>query len=223
LVCALPIPEIRRCGTRGFAADKLTDVNHEIQLEKISDEFMLDAVEEEIKISVYWHVITSANGTMGNIREKTVRDSLNVLTREFAPAFSFHLAGVDYTDQNEWFDLFADLEDVDMRRMKRSLKLGGMKVLNIYSTTLLDGVIGISSFPQDYAKNPTQDGVVIHFQTLPGGSYSGVNQGKTLVHEVGHWLGLYHIFEGGCSFPNDFVEDTRPQADIAVGCKKYFI
>jgi type II secretory pathway pseudopilin PulG len=36
--------------------------------------------------------------------------------------------------------------------------------------------------------------------------------------QVGHWLGLLHVFENGCSNIGDSVEDTAPQATAAYGC-----
>lgn len=72
------------------------------------------------------------------------------------------------------------------------------------------------------------DGVVLNIHSIPGGAYIGFNLGRTLTHEVpkvlmlqvGHWLGLYHTFQGGCSWPNDFVADTIPQAGPTFGCPK---
>lgn len=72
-------------------------------------------------------------------------------------------------------------------------------------------VLGYAQFPGD---NPATDGVVLQFQFV-GRTYNATyptnNLGRTATHEVGHWLGLHHIWGDTanlCSAYNDYVFDT---------------
>ena len=96
------------------------------------------------------------------------------------------------------------------------------KYLNVWICNLADGsttgLLGYGTFPDDGA--PLEQGVVIDFRTLPGGSMTGFNGGKTLTHETGHYFNLYHIWgdDGGDCTGSDDVADTPNQADFTSGC-----
>ncbi|PYI04289.1 hypothetical protein BO78DRAFT_320910 [Aspergillus sclerotiicarbonarius CBS 121057] len=83
--------------------------------------------------------------------------------------------------------------------------------------TLPDPSVNASSPRSSYIK----DGCNVLADTMPGGSLAQYNQGGTAVHEIGHWNGLLHTFEGeSCSPDNegDYIDDTPEQSEPTSGC-----
>jgi hypothetical protein len=90
--------------------------------------------------------------------------------------------------------------------------------LNLYSCGPGHSLLGWAYFPFSVPEDSFWHGVVVHFESLPGGAFTAFNLGGTAVHEAGHYLGLYHTFQGGCVAPGDEVDDTPFEATPATGC-----
>ncbi|QRV79296.1 extracellular metalloprotease [Ceratobasidium sp. AG-Ba] len=174
-------------------------------------------------INVYWHVIYSATTVAGGyIPDSQITDSISAMNQHYAGSgVSFVLAGADRTLNTNWFNQVGPSSSYQTT-MKNQLRKGGAADLNVYTVGFKSGsgagLLGYATFPSSYSGAPKDDGVVILFSSVPGGTTTNYNEGKTLTHEVGHWLGLYHTFQGGCASPGDSVDDTPPEASPASGC-----
>jgi len=85
--------------------------------------------------------------------------------------------------------------------------------LNIWVCSLRR-TLGYASFP---AGDPRLDGMVLHNSIVGPNKHSSFGEGKVAVHEVGHWLGLRHIW-GDDYCGDDGIDDTPTQAGFTNGC-----
>ena len=97
------------------------------------------------------------------------------------------------------------------------------RYLNIWIVpALVDGQYQIAGYSQMPGGNESTDGVVIahSFFGTNGSVHSPYHKGRTAVHEIGHWLGLVHIWgdDSGECWGSDNVGDTPNQANYNIGC-----
>jgi hypothetical protein len=180
-------------------------------------------------VNVYFHVIQQ-NGTagvsgIGFVSTQQINAQMNVLNNAYAglgpdgagadTPFRFQLVDIDYVVNSSWFN--AAPGTTAEAQMKSTLRRGTCRDMNIYTNNAA-GFLGYATFPSDCAANQDNDGVVLLYDSLPGGEAVPYNLGDTAVHEAGHWLGLFHTFQGGCSGNGDFVSDTPAERSPAYGC-----
>lgn len=110
------------------------------------------------------------------------------------------------------------------------------RYLNIWVVNLTGGTVLGFGYSPDYAANlgvPQETGVVITYGTFgkktgsaPEYYISGADKGRTLVHELGHFFNLWHVWgntqvgSGNCT-DDDGVGDTPQQKDANQSCPSF--
>ena len=205
--------------------------------------------EFAVTVPVRFHEIVKTKGNGGgDLSDARLQAQVDALNEGYAGTgftFVWDEAGSTETVQPEWFNLIAanGAEPRYFRgggkevAMKKQLHSGDPGVLDVYTASLGQSLLGWAYFPSDFTDATSSeygplhryfDGVVIDFRTLPvvDGDTDGdqrvfppgtYDEGDTLTHEVGHWLELYHTFQGGCPDNpayggGDQVEDTPAEA-----------
>lgn len=192
----------------------------------------------KLRIPVVVHVIQNSSGT-GFIPESRVRSQIDILNEDFLALtgtngsqgfdtqIEFYLAtedpngnpttGITYTTNTSWFN--------DSGTYYNTLAWDTDRYLNIY-TNSASGALGyVPALPQEGIVGSNADRVVCLYSAFGRNApLSPYNQGRTATHEVGHYLGLFHTFNGGCASASgcsgngDRICDTNPESQARFGC-----
>jgi hypothetical protein len=192
-----------------------------------------------IQIPVVVHVIQPATGSSGFIPESRVQSQIEILNEDFRAILGtngengtdamvqFYLADVDprgaptngitYSRSTTWFN--------DSGSYWTSLAWDPVHYLNIY-TNLAGGALGyVPYLPQTGSPGTSSDRVVCLWSAFGLNAPIGApyNKGRTVTHEVGHYLGLFHTFSGGCAGGScynggDLICDTNNESGPVFGC-----
>lgn len=196
-----------------------------------------------LRIPVVVHVIADGTCTNGNITDAAVISQIAVLNEDFrALAGTPGGAGVD--SQIEFFLATEDPAGNPTTGITRScnttwyqdkgsywltLAWDPTRYLNIYTNTAAGARGYVPFLPADplSAVGQPQDRAVINWLAFGrNGPHPPFDQGRTVTHEVGHFLGLFHTYYAGCGVATapdcyttgDRLCDTPPNATSLHGC-----
>lgn len=176
-------------------------------------------------VDVYFHVVyANETAEAGYVPDEVIENQIKVLNEDYAATgLSFNLVNVERIEDEDLFLRVGPETDQEVT-LKEGYRQGNASTLNIWTVGFMEGngegLLGYATFPSDYETKPTLDGVVLLHSTMPKNGQAPYNGGRTLTHEAGHWMGLYHTFEGGCQGNGDYVDDTPAVKDASYGCPK---
>ena len=203
-------------------------------------------------IPVVFHVIHKWG--VENISQQQIQDAIRVLNEDFRKKsgtnggsstdplavdmeYEFRLAQYDPNGNptSGVNRLYSPLTD-NARDNAKSLSIwDAKKYLNVWIVNTIQNttgdpnsiVLGYAQFPFMLNTNGSTDGVVLRADQAGVIEIGKADQaGRTLTHEIGHWVGLYHPFQGGCvgntsascASQGDQVCDTPPVSTSTSGC-----
>ena len=230
--CGFESPTLEQ---KSLISETVSKYEERLKLQRSRDN-NTDVIEKHYEFDIHFHIMIDSLGN-GNITDEVVHHSIDLLNEGFSgrikrgnkdcygnrmsgidTSIRFVLKNITRTQRDDW--LRVDKDDFYMRaEQSNALRMGTCSTLNVYTMTS-DVYGGWASGP--IMCNPEHfslmDGIWINYATLPKSTCSQ-KRPVVLIHEVGHWVGLDHVFEGGCAdYFGDGVKDTPYQKEVNNGC-----
>ena len=182
-------------------------------------------------IKVYFHVVVTPSD-QSSITNAVLQEQITALNADFrkthgnTPARWSSVAAdtyIEFTWDTSDINRVNTTGDFDADNSMKFSSMGGSdayqptKYLNIWICPVANNVLGYAQFPGGPAST---DGVVVVPSSLKNSptSQSPYNLGRTLTHEVGHWLNLIHIWGDGDCNVDDLLADTPTASGPSSGC-----
>jgi hypothetical protein len=207
------------CGTPDIPPDLLQAIN------QLTTELRPNRLKSgEVQMPIAFHNVYS--GKLGKVTDSQIYALVNNLNVGFqGTPFSFFLSRIDRTNNKAWYSN-CGIRSKNEQKLKKRLARDPRTTLNIYSCVptapnLPPGqiLVGFAYLPFMTAESSYMHGVILHPAVLPGGTSSDYGTyGLIGIHEVGHYLGLFHTFQGGCEGTGDAVADTPAQLEPHFSC-----
>jgi hypothetical protein len=166
----------------------------------------VSARADVVQIDAYAHILISQ--ASNEPAKRSTEAKFQMLNWNFEPwGYHFNLKGVTIVISPEW----ASGINVEKYEKQKALRRGNYQALNVYMVETANSAE--CSYPRPASEKLTDASVVYDGCFVP---LALSVTSATITHEVGHWMGLAHVFEGGCD-SNDGCDDTFPQADPSYG------
>ena len=179
----------------------------------------LQAGSGPAQVNLIFHVL-SGQAMKGNVSESVLLAQVAVLNEAYrSTCLHFNVAEIRRYPDSAYFAGGCFPTTEQGIRMKTELAVDPARFVNIYTCKLaLPYIAGYGTLPNEFPEDDRRHGVIIDVGSLPG-SAAPLDMGHTLVHELGHYFGLLHTFQGGCAEPGDGIVDTPAEASAAYGCQ----